>query len=153
MTGTTPRCRQVRWLVSCLLAATFLPLTGCGSDSQEQAAAKEPDTHEKMVDDMITTVKEMGKVLGGIKSADDATAAANQIESLAEEMQAIGERAEKLGEASEVDKRKLQAKGMELMAPLMMTALKLETLQQDPEIGPIIGDVLSKFKSAMESAN
>ena len=138
MTVTKPRRRQSSWLASCLLASMLLPLTGCGSDS-----------HEKVVDDMSAAMKEMGVVLDGIKSVDDAKAAVSDIESLAAKMKAIGERANALGEPPADVEKKLQAKAMEMMA----TAMKLSALQSDEEIGPVIGDALSKFESAMQTAN
>ena len=142
MTATTSGRRQSPWLASCLLASMLLPLTGCGSDS-----------HEKVVDDMSAAMKEMGVVLDGIESVDDAKAAVSDIESLAAKMNAISARANALGDPPADVEKKLQAKAMEMMGPMMATAMKLQALQQDAEIGPVIGDALSKFESAMQKSN
>lgn len=81
-----------------VLALSLLLLTGCG------------DSPDKVVTDMISTMKDMNTTLAEVKDVDTAKSAVPKLEKIAQDMKSIQERMDGMEKPDEATIKELEAK-------------------------------------------
>ena len=89
---------MLRAATAMLTVLLLLTAVGCG------------DTHDKVMNDMATSMEDLGDALADVKDVDSAKANSDRISKIAADMQDISDRANKLDKPSEEKVKELKEK-------------------------------------------